>query len=211
MHIAEGIVPLSVTAPLTVVAVAGVAKGLRAIDAEHLPTCGLFSAVFFVASLIHVPLGPTSTHLVLSGLIGLMLGWAAFPAILVGLALQAVFFGFGGLLVLGVNTLTMAAPAVLAWALFRGLADRLAPSRAPVLAGICGGLAVLVSALLVAGVLALSDQAFLPAAGLVVLGNLPVIGLESLITGAAVALLHRVRPEMLPRLGGRPWSGSFVS
>ena len=44
----------------------------------------------FVASLVHVPVGPSSMHLVLNGLLGLLLGWAAFPAILVGLLLQAV-------------------------------------------------------------------------------------------------------------------------
>jgi cobalt/nickel transport system permease protein len=55
-----------------------------------------------VSSLVSVPVGPGSVHLLLNGLMGLLLGWAAVPAILVALILQAVFFGFGGILVLGV-------------------------------------------------------------------------------------------------------------
>jgi cobalt/nickel transport system permease protein len=38
-----------------------------------------------VASLIHVPIGPSNAHLILNGLVGLLLGWGAFPAILVAL------------------------------------------------------------------------------------------------------------------------------
>ena len=68
---------------------------------------GILSSAFFMASLIHVPIGPSSVHLLLNGIVGLLLGWGAFPAILVGLALQAMFFQFGGITVLGVNTLNV--------------------------------------------------------------------------------------------------------
>jgi cobalt/nickel transport system permease protein len=46
----------------------------------------VLSATFFVASLIHVPVGPSSVHLIMSGLAGLVLGWTAFPALFVGVA-----------------------------------------------------------------------------------------------------------------------------
>ena len=39
---------------------------------------GLLGAAFFVASLIHVPIGFSSAHLILNGLLGVVLGWAAF-------------------------------------------------------------------------------------------------------------------------------------
>ena len=41
--------------------------------------------------------------LVLNGLMGLMLGWAALPAVFTALLLQAVFFGHGGYTTLGVR------------------------------------------------------------------------------------------------------------
>jgi cobalt/nickel transport system permease protein len=74
---------------------AGTAIGLKKIDYDHLGRVGILSATFFVASLVHVPIWPSSVHLILNGVVGLLLGWAAFPAILVALLLQAVFFQFG--------------------------------------------------------------------------------------------------------------------
>ena len=71
---------------------AGVAVGLKRTSNEQIPEVAILASAFFVASLIHVPLGPTSVHLILNGLVGLILGWATFPAILVGLLLQALLF-----------------------------------------------------------------------------------------------------------------------
>jgi cobalt/nickel transport system permease protein len=160
------------------------------------------SAVFFVAALVHVPIGPSSAHLMLTGLLGLLLGWAAFPAILVGLVLQAAFFGFGGLTVLGVNTLNLALPAVLVGLLARAALGRIAVPARPVAVSLIGGLAGAfafgLSALLVAGVLALSGGAFLAAAQLVLLAQMPVLLIEALVTAAVLRLLLTVRPDLVP-------------
>ena len=94
------------------------AVALRNLDYERIPQAAVMAAAFFVASLVQVPLGPASMHLLLNGLMGLVLGWAAVPALLVGLVLQAVFFGYGGLVVLGVNTMNLALPALACAALF---------------------------------------------------------------------------------------------
>ena len=59
-----------------------------------------------------------SAHLVLNGLLGALLGFVAFPAITVALLLQALLFQYGGILVLGVNTATMALPPILCYYLF---------------------------------------------------------------------------------------------
>jgi len=83
-------------------------------------SCGAFKC-FFVASLIHIPIGPSSAHLVLNGLVGVLLGWAAFPSIFVGLVLQALVFQFGGLTTLGVNTFAMAMPGVVVYFAFKNL------------------------------------------------------------------------------------------
>ena len=114
MHIVDGALSNPVVIGGAVAAAGGVAMGLRSLDLDRIPTAGVLAASFFVASLIHVPIGPSSVHLILNGLAGLLLGWAAFPALFVGLLLQAVFFGFGGLTVLGINALNIAFPAVLA-------------------------------------------------------------------------------------------------
>ncbi|NJO54348.1 MAG: cobalt transporter CbiM, partial [Bacteroidales bacterium] len=119
MHIVDGALSVPVIVTGTALAVAGIGIGLRQMPTDRIPAAGVLSATFFVASLIHVPIGPSSVHLILNGLAGLVLGWAAFPALFVGLLLQAVFFGFGGLTVLGVNTLNIALPAVIVFYLCR--------------------------------------------------------------------------------------------
>jgi cobalt/nickel transport system permease protein len=93
----------------------------RLADAE-IPRLALLSATFFVASLIHLPIGPmTSVHLLLNGLVGLVLGRRAVLAIAIGLALQVILVGHGGYTSLGVNICVMTLPAYLSAALFAGL------------------------------------------------------------------------------------------
>jgi cobalt/nickel transport system permease protein len=104
-------------------AVAGLLALLSAwrVRDEEIPRVAVLTAAFFVASLIHVRVGPTSVHLLLNGLVGVVLGRRAPLAILVGLGLQAVLLGHGGFTTVGVNTCVMAIPALLAGWLFAGL------------------------------------------------------------------------------------------
>src|ERR1700726_74978 len=70
---------------------------------EDIARIALLAAAFFVASLIHVPVGVTSVHLLLNGLVGVLLGWHAALAIPLGLFLQAALFNHGGFTTLGIN------------------------------------------------------------------------------------------------------------
>jgi cobalt/nickel transport system permease protein len=88
---------------------------------EEIPRVALLTAAFFVASLMHVSLGPTSVHLLFNGLVGVVLGRRAGLAIPVGLFLQAALFHHGGFTTIGVNSCVMTLPALLAWLLFRAL------------------------------------------------------------------------------------------
>ncbi len=196
MHIVDGALSAPVLIGGGILAAAGVAQGLRTLTLERIPAAGILSATFFVAALVHVPIGPSSVHLIMNGLAGLVLGWAAFPALFVGLLLQSVFFGFGGLTVLGINTLNIALPAVLVGLLFRRAAMS-ADGRVAALAGLgAGSLAILLTALMVAAALWLSGDAFVPIAKLVVLTHLPVALIEGLVCAAAVHLISRVKPEL---------------
>jgi len=167
-------------------------------DYEKLPEVAVFSSVFFVASLIHVPIGLSSVHLILSGVCGLLLGWMTFPAILVGLTLQALLFQYGGVTVLGTNTFIMAFPAVL---LGLGCGKFVRSGSTAVRWGaefVCGAGAVLLSALLVCLALVVSDRAFDWAAFAVIMAHIPVMVVEGLLTIFIVEFLKKVRPEMLP-------------
>lgn len=178
-----------------------VGLALRRLDYAHLPQAAVLSSAFFVSSLISVPLGPSSVHLLLNGLMGLLLGWTAVPALLVALALQLIFFGHGGLSALGINTFNMVLPAlVCALVLRRRLA--VAGHRAVFWIGFAaGGIGVSLTGALVALSLVLSDQAFMPAAQVLALTFVPLAVVESLITGTALSFLHRVDPGSLPSRG----------
>lgn len=198
MHIAEGVLAPAVLGAGAVLAAAGTAIGLRKLDYDRLMTVGILSAAFFVGSLIHVPIGFSSAHLILNGLVGVLLGWAAFPAILTALLLQAVLFQFGGLTVLGVNAFTMGFSSVLAWYCCKGIA-RIWPGPAGIrAAAFCGGaLGVALAAVLTALALAFTSEGFRAAAQLLLWAHLPVMLAEGLITMFTVVFIHRVRPEML--------------
>jgi cobalt/nickel transport system permease protein len=196
VHIAEGVLAAPVVGAGAVLAAAGVAAGLRKMDYERVPRVAVLASAFFVASLVHVPLPPSSAHLVLNGLTGLILGWAAFPAILVALLLQAVFFGFGGLTALGVNTVVMAAPAVACHHLF-GRAVRGRGARAAGVGFAAGALSIAMSGVLAAAALLASGGEFHLIAKGVLLAHVPVLCVEGLVTAQVVVFLRKVRPELL--------------
>jgi cobalt/nickel transport system permease protein len=196
VHIVDGALSNPVVIGGAVAAVGGIAMGLRSLPLERIPAAGVLSASFFVASLIHVPVGPSSVHLILNGLAGLMLGWAAFPALFVGLLLQAVFFGFGGLTVLGVNAVNIALPAVLVGLAFRPLVARGSPLQGAVWGGIGGAMAIALTTLAVAVSLMMSGDEFILAAKLVFFSHIPVMVIEGLLSAAAIFLARRVKPEL---------------
>ncbi|WP_430470214.1 cobalt transporter CbiM [Thalassospira lucentensis] len=197
MHIVDGALAPEVLIGGGVLAVAGLGLGLRKLPIDKIPATGVLSATFFVASLIHVPVGPSSVHLIMSGLAGLVLGWTAFPALFVGLLLQAVFFGFGGLTVLGVNTVNIALPAVLIGLTFRGLVTRSSPTTAAIWGGIAGASSIAVTTVFVAISLGLSGEGFVPAAKLVFFAHIPIMIIEGLISAAAIYLICKVKPELM--------------
>lgn len=197
MHISEGILTAPVLLSGAALTVAGTAIGLKKIDYDRIPQVAILSAGFFVASLVHVPVGPSSVHLVLNGLVGIFLGWAAFPAILVGLLLQAILFQFGGFTTLGVNTLNMALPALICYMLFgKGVKSNniFASSIASFL---CGAVAILLSSIMVALSLYFTGEQFLTVARLIVLTNLPIVFIEGIITLFCVRFLKKVKPDIL--------------
>ena len=196
MHIAEGVLAPSILALGGVLSLGGCGLGLRRLDESCLMPVALLSAAFFTGSLLHVPIGPASSHLLLNGLLGVLLGWAAFPAITVALILQALLFQYGGLTTLGVNAWNMALPAILAGYLARPWLSRSGWPRF-LAAFFCGALGVVGAAILTALSLSLTDEGFLTSAKILLLAHVPVAAVEGLVTASAISFLAQVRPEML--------------
>uniref|UniRef100_UPI003A951F43 energy-coupling factor ABC transporter permease n=1 Tax=Desulfovibrio legallii TaxID=571438 RepID=UPI003A951F43 len=63
MHIAEGVLSPAVLLTGYALTAAGTAVGLRRLDYDRLMTVAILAAAFFVGSLSHVPIGPSSAHL----------------------------------------------------------------------------------------------------------------------------------------------------
>ena len=197
-HIPDGILSAPVLIGGTALALGGLALGLRKLDDRTIPKTAILAAAFFAGSLFAIPVGPSSVHLMLGGLIGLMLGTAAFPALFVALALQALLFGMGGLTTLGVNTLNMALPGVvLAAALGPTLRRTNSTGTRTLMAALIGALAVLGTGALVALTLFVSSSDYVPVASVLLATYLPLALAEGFITAVVVGFLARVRPDAL--------------
>ena len=211
MHIPDGILPLPVTlggyaASISICWLCIHRIRQREDPRADVPKAALLTAAFFVASLIHVPIPPASVHLVLNGLLGALLGAFAFPAVLIGLFLQAVMFGHGGLTTLGVNGLILGLPALAAAGLFhlrkRGIKPP-TPRKTFLFGALAGSAAICLSVLLFALILVTSMPAHLSAAAersailALSLAHLPLAVLEGALTGLLAAFLLRIQPVLL--------------
>ncbi|WP_029132808.1 cobalt transporter CbiM [Sedimenticola selenatireducens] len=196
-HIPDGVLSTPVLITGAVVTTGLLAAAIRRLDFDRIPQAAVLSAAFFIASLLSVPVGPSSVHLILNGLMGVILGWAAVPAIFVALIMQAVFFGYGGLLVLGVNTMNIALPALLCAALL-GPALRRSDGRFSLIWGaVSGAVGVLLTGTLVSLCLGLSSADFLPAAKVVLATYTPLMIAEAAVTGFTLGFILKVAPELI--------------
>lgn len=118
MHLSEGLLRPEILIGGTVVSAVFTLYAFKTLKDDEIPKTAVLSALFFLASFVHVPIGPTSVHLVLGGIVGAMLGFRAFIAIFVALLLQGVLFGFGGLTTLGINLFNLATPTLIGYWLF---------------------------------------------------------------------------------------------
>ena len=198
MHISEGVLSGPVMAAGAAFAIAGTVAGLKKIDYDRIVHVAILASAFFVASLIHVNIGPSSVHLILNGIVGILLGWSAFPAILVALLLQAILFQYGGITALGVNTVIMAVPAVICYYLFSPFIGK-SKKITFAAAFMAGAVAILLSSILLGAALWFTEKNFLEVAITVIVAHIPVMIIEGIITGFCVSFFLKVYPEIVPK------------
>lgn len=171
----------------------------------NIPKASLLTAAFFVASLIHIPIPPTSVHLIFNGLMGAVLGYYAFPAILIGLFFQAVMFQHGGMSTLGVNAIILGTPAIAAYHLFRQR-DHLQGEKqlmTKILSFASGAGALLLSAAIFVILLVtnISNDMDVNAERTAILVSLVGYAIQAVIEGLfsvmLIAFLEKVKPELL--------------
>lgn len=212
MHIPDGILPAQVCA--AGYAVTGLATwySLRRINRKpdptaEIPKASLLTAAFFVASSIYIPIPPASVHLILNGLLGVVLGYFAFPAILIGLFFQALVIGHGGLTTLGVNAAMMGIPALVAYHIFqlrlflgKGLPQKVSTAIFAFLGGALGlGMAALIFLTLVITTIPADYDMGAERSAIMTLsiGHIPLMLLEGIFTAMLVLFLQRAKPELL--------------
>ncbi|WP_297994582.1 cobalt transporter CbiM [uncultured Campylobacter sp.] len=192
MHISEGVLSAPVLLAGWAVTAPAVAAILWRVKQAEIPRIACFSALFFVASFVHLPVGVSSMHLMLSGLVGAFLGSRAILAIFVALFLQGVFFGFGGLSVLGVNTAVIGFPAVLG-GLFAAAAkaQELKVRTQKIYLFLAGFVPIVCSMLLLDLVLFISGREFFAIATLISLEGAILAVLEGIITLFALSFIAK--------------------
>jgi cobalt/nickel transport system permease protein len=210
MHIPDGFLSAPVAVSTGAAAALGVGAALRRVRPEAepglAPRMGVTAAYVFAAQMVNFPVaGGTSGHLLGATLASVLLGPHAATVVMAAVFLiQALFFLDGGHTALGANVLNMGlAGPYGGYAVYRALAGAApGPRRAP--AASFGGAwaAVMLGALLTALQLALSGTAagriVLPA----MLGIHALIGIaEGALTAAALALLWKVRPDLVAGRG----------
>ena len=114
MHIPENYLSPSTCGVLGLVMVPVWAHAVRrvreTVPTEKMPLLGITAAFSFLAMMFNIPMpGGTTGHAVCGTLVAILFGpWAAVLSVSIALAIQAVFFGDGGVLALGANCFNMA-------------------------------------------------------------------------------------------------------
>jgi cobalt/nickel transport system permease protein len=225
LHIPDGFLSLVIALVfwgITILTVGiAISKTNKSLGEKQVPLMGIMAAFIFAAQMLNFPVaGGTSGHFLGGALAAMVLGpWAGILVMTAVIALQALLFQDGGLLVMGANIFNMGLlTAMIGFGLYRSVLGRGKGVRLTVV-GVAAWLAVVASALLATLQLWLSGTSRLEIVVPAMLGVHALIGLgEAVITVAALAFIERTRPDLLDKKavaakGGRGWvyAGVLIS
>jgi cobalt/nickel transport system permease protein len=226
MHIPDGYLSPSTCATLYVGAVAGWYSALRrlkrALFTRVIPLISVFAAFSFVVMMFNLPLpGGTTGHALGVTIAAIVLGPSgAILAISIAVAIQALFFGDGGISTLGANCFNMAiVGSLVAYGTYRLMAmdAGIRSKRRVVAAAVAGYLAINAAALLAAIEFGIQPALFHDAGGTplyapyplsiavpaMMIGHLTFAGLaEAVIAAGLVAYLQVADPALLLNTSG---------
>jgi len=226
MHIPDGYLSPSTCAVLYggagVAWYAALRRVKRAVNARMVPLIAVLAAFSFLVMTFNLPLpGGTTGHALGVTIAAIVLGPSgAILAVSIAIAIQALFFGDGGITTLGANCFNMAvAGSFVAYLSYRFIATgaELSSRRRVIASAIAGYLAVNVSALLAAVEFGIQPILFHDASGVplyapyslrvavpaMMAGHLFIAGVaEALITAGLVAYLQAADPALLRYTAG---------
>lgn len=207
MHAPDGFLSVPVAALMWLLTVAVLAIAVRqtnrTLDDRAIPLMGVMAAFIFAAQMFNFQVvGGTSGHLLGGVLAAVLLGpWAATLVMACVIAVQALVFQDGGLVVMGANIFNMGIIGTLAgYFVYRallGLFGGAARARIPA-AAVAAWLSVVGGAFAMSLELAASETTALEIALPAMVGVHLLIGIgEALITAAAIAFIAATRADLL--------------
>ena len=230
MHIPENYLSPSTCGVFGLVMVPVWAHAVRrvreTVPAEKMPLLGIAAAFSFLAMMFNIPMpGGTTGHAVCGTLVAILFGpWAAVLSVSIALAIQAVFFGDGGVLALGANCFNMAfVLPLVGYGVYRFVRGRRAGEKNELVAAAIGSYVGINCSALVASVeLGIQPLLFSDAAGnalfcpyplwvsvpAMMLGHLTLWGMaEMAFTVGILAFVRRSAPTFCLERGGDEPSG----
>ncbi len=226
MHIPDGYLSPSTCATLYLGAALGWYAALKRIKrllaTRAISLISVFAAFCFVVMMFNVPLpGGTTGHAVGVGIAAIVLGpWGSILAVSIAIAIQALFFGDGGITTLGANCFNMAiVGSFVAYASYKLIAAKsdLSSRRRVLATAIAGYVAINASALVTAVELGIQPMLFHDASGTplyapyslhvtipaMMIGHLTFAGLaEAVISAGMVSYLQRADIGLLRGVSG---------
>jgi cobalt/nickel transport system permease protein len=198
MHISDGILTPEVAIVTSGVAITLILYSIKNLKNDSIAILSSMSAMFFISSFIHIPIGPTQIHLILTGVIGILLGSQVFLAILIALILQATLLGYGGLTSLGANLIIMSLPAYIIYIVVKkGFLNFMSEKLRYFFIGF---LAVLLSTFLLSLILVFAKDEYLYVAYTIIFANIPAMIIEGLVTLFLINYLKKSMPQLLEKV-----------
>jgi cobalt/nickel transport system permease protein len=225
LHIPDGFLTFTVSVICWVITVitlsVAISRSNKSLGERQIPLMGVMAAFIFATQMINFPVaGGTSGHLLGGTLAAITLGpWAGMLVMTAVIAVQALLFQDGGLLVMGANILNMGLiTVVIGYGLYRGVPSGNRTLKLTV-AGIAAWLSVMAGALFTSLQLWLSGTSQLQIVIPAMLTVHALIGVgEALITVAALTFILQTRPDLLGQdsnaaKGSRGWvvAGVLIS
>lgn len=226
LHIPDGFLSTVVSLvfwALTIIAVAiAISKTNKNLGERQIPLMGIMAAFIFAAQMLNFPVaGGTSGHFLGGALAAIVLGpWAGILVMTAVIAVQALLFQDGGLLVMGANIFDMGIlTAIIGFGLYRGVSGSANKTLKMAVAGAAAWLSTMAAALLTALQLWISGTSSLQIVLPAMLGVHALIGIgEAIVTAAALGFIFQTRPDLLQagavaEKGGRGWilAGTLVA
>ncbi|MDQ4078569.1 MAG: energy-coupling factor ABC transporter permease [Chloroflexota bacterium] len=204
LHIPDGFLSLPISFVfwlLTALLVSLAARSVSDVLGERqVPLVGVLAAGIFAVQMLNFPVaGGTSGHMLGGALAAIVLGpWAGILAMAAVIAVQAMVFQDGGLVVMGANIFDMGIlTALVGYGIYRMVAGQRKGVRLMV-AGFAAWFSVMAAALAVALQIWLSGNADAALLFPAMLGVHALVGIgEALLTVGALAFIESARPDLL--------------